>query len=383
MTRVLIALVVLASGCEQLKSPKRIAALEERVEQLSGEVEALKAGSGSGAKPVDHAGSGSGDQTISEAGSAAAGGEGAAAEAAGSAAGSDGPGSDAGSAAVAAGEGSAAPGSHDSHEVGSAARSDAGVADAGPDDRALADLKAVVSKMTGKQPGTPSPPSPEPGPAHWSYDGKTGAPTWGTLDPAWATCLKGKAQSPIDIEPRAGTARPIVFHYQLTPATIVDNGHTLQVNLGPGSSIEVDGRSYQLVQFHVHTPSEHTIAGERYPLELHLVHQSADGKLAVIGVLYDAGAESRALGALWSKWPRKVGAEDKLRKPFDPSELLPETRTVFRYPGSLTTPPCTEGVIWNVMRRAMSDSKAHLEELARHHPHNARETQALGDRKVE
>jgi carbonic anhydrase len=206
---------------------------------------------------------------------------------------------------------------------------------------------------------------------------------WGTLDPAWHSCLDGKAQSPIDIEPRAGKSAPIVFHYAPTAATVVDNGHTLEVRLAPGSTIEIGKAVYQLVQFHFHTPSEHTVAGERFPLELHLVHQDAAGKLAVISVLYDAGAESRPLSAVWSKWPRKVGGEDKLNKPFDPSELLPETRTVFRYPGSLTTPPCSEGVAWNVMRRAMTDSKAHLEAFTKHYPHNAREQQALNDRKIE
>ena len=99
----------------------------------------------------------------------------------------------------------------------------------------------------------------------------------------------------------------------------------------------------------------------------------------MIGVLYDAGAESKLLSEVWARWPHKAGGADRLRKPFDPSGLLPETRTVFRYTGSLTTPPCTEGVMWNVMRRAMSDSKAHLDELARHDPHDARGLQPLGD----
>jgi carbonic anhydrase len=193
----------------------------------------------------------------------------------------------------------------------------------------------------------------------------------------------GKAQSPIDIEPRAGSATPIRFHYKPTAATIVDNGHTLQVNPVAGSSIEIDDRVYDLVQFHFHTPSEHTIAGEHYPLELHLVHKGATGKLAVIAVLYDAGADSKALGALWALWPHKVAAPDKLPKPFDPSVLLPETRTVFRYSGSLTTPPCTEGVLWNVMRRTMSDAKPHLELFGQHYPHNARELQPQNDRKIE
>jgi carbonic anhydrase len=218
---------------------------------------------------------------------------------------------------------------------------------------------------------------------HWSYEGETGPAVWGGLDPAWKACGAGQAQSPIDIEPRPGTATPIKFHYVPTAASVIDNGHTLQVNLAAGSSIELDGRPYALAQFHFHTPSEHTIAGEHYPLEVHLVHKDADGKLAVIGVLYDVGAESKVLSALCSKWPAKTGVEDKLRKPFDPSTLLPETRTAFRYQGSLTTPPCTEGVVWNVMRRTMSDGAKHLAVFGQHYAHNAREAQARNDRKID
>jgi len=344
-------------GCEQLKSPQRISELEDRIEKLSGEVETLKTGS-AGAK----AGSGS-DHAPAGEGSAA---EGSAAE---------GSGSNAAAGEHPAGEGSAAP--SEAHDHGADA-ADAGVSDAmTADDRAFARLQEVVAKTVGPSKHGES------GEPHWAYDGKNGPPTWGTLDPAWSACLAGKAQSPIDIEPRAGSASPIVFHYQPSAATIIDNGHSLQVKLAPGNTIEVDGKTYRLLQFHFHAPSEHTIAGEHYPLEAHLVHQDGDGKLVVIGVLYDIGAESRPLARLWSNWPRKVGVEDKLAKPFDPGELLPETRTVFRYTGSLTTPPCMEGVLWNVMRRVPSDSKAALDGFARHYASNARGVQPLNGRKIE
>lgn len=220
-------------------------------------------------------------------------------------------------------------------------------------------------------------------PPHWSYDGSDGPEHWGELSGEFATCAKGKAQSPIDISPRAGKASPIEFHYVPTAATIVDNGHTLQVNLAAGSSISIDDHSYQLVQFHVHTPSEHLIAGEHYPMELHLVHKDRDGKLAVVGVMYDVGSESKTLGSVWEHWPKKVGSEDKLARAFDPTVLLPETRSLFRYPGSLTTPPCTEGVVWNVLRRSMTDSKGHLAVLQKHYAANARPPVELGERAVE
>lgn len=219
--------------------------------------------------------------------------------------------------------------------------------------------------------------------AHFAYEGKDGPKEWGELDPAWETCGTGKQQSPIEISPRAGKASPIEFHYKPTPGTVIDNGHTLQVNLSPGSTIDIDQHIYQLVQFHIHTPSEHVIAGEHYPMELHLVHKDEDGKLAVIGVMYDLGAESKPLGQVWSSWPKKPNVESKLKKPFDPSKLLPDTRTVFRYEGSLTTPPCTEGVLWNVMRRTMTESKTDLDLIGLRLSANARPTQPINDRKVE
>ncbi len=219
--------------------------------------------------------------------------------------------------------------------------------------------------------------------AHFAYAGAEGPAEWGDLDSDWKACKKGKQQSPIDITPKAGTASPITFRYKPTAGTVVDNGHTLQVNLAEGSSIVIDDHAYDLVQFHVHTPSEHTIAGEKYPLEVHLVHKDKDGKLAVIGVLYDLGADSKALGTVWKKWPAKPNTEKKLDKNFDPTALLPDTRTVFRYEGSLTTPPCSEGVVWNVMRRTMTDSKADLTLVGLKMTPNARPVQPLGERTIE
>jgi carbonic anhydrase len=240
------------------------------------------------------------------------------------------------------------------------------------DRRALEQINALAaSGVAGKSHDKP----------HWGYEGKTAQ--WGKLDPAWKLCIDGKEQSPIDIEPHASKATPIAFHYKPTAATVVDNGHTLQVNLAAGSSIEIDGRVFDLLQFHFHAPSEHTIAGEHYPLEVHLVHQGPTGKLAVIGVLYDVGADSRPLAALWPPWPRKVGVADKLAKPFDPTSLLPETRTVHRYAGSLTTPPCSEGVLWNVMRRTPSDGRRHLEAFGEKYQRNAREVQPRNDRRID
>ena len=216
----------------------------------------------------------------------------------------------------------------------------------------------------------------------WAYEGPLGVDSWGKLDDDWKACSKGKQQSPIDITPQAVSSSAIEFRYKPTAAEIVDNGHAGQINVAPGSSIKIDNRTYELVRVELHTPSEHTIAGERFPLEAQLVHKDAEGKLAMIGVLYDTGADSRTLEPFYTKWPAKKAVETKLRKPFDPSALLPTTRTVYRYSGSLTTPPCTEGVVWNVMRRSMSETKPHLDEIAGHYK-NARKLQPLGDRKVQ
>lgn len=376
MTRwILIAVAVLGSGCEQLRSPKRIHDLEGRVDALTTEVAALK-GKPAAPTPDEHAGSGS---------------------AAAAPPGAGGSGCEAGSSAATAASltGEVPSGGQDGSGRCRAATVEPTANDAGTDapkqpdekrdgkrdDAAMDQLLAVVAKNTTK-PRTGEPAG-TPGALHWAYDGKTGPPTWGTLDPAWSACLTGTAQSPIDIEPKASSATPIVFHYKPTAATIVDEGHTLQVNLAPGSSIEIDDVAYDLVQFHFHTPSEHTIAGEHYPLEVQLIHRDGAGKLAVISVLYDVGAESKVLAGLWSAWPPKVGVEDKLKKPFDPSALLPETRTVFRYTGSLTAPPCTEGVIWNVMRRTLSDARPHLDMFGLHYKANARDVQPLGGRKIQ
>jgi carbonic anhydrase len=289
-------------------------------------------------------------------------------------------------------------------------KDDVAKADAKPDDkrtkdeRALDDIAKLVATTTGKKKpaegddkvakakpkdakdakDAKDKDKPKDKPAtEWGYNAKIGPPVWGSLDPAWRVCEAGRAQSPVDIEPRAGKAGPIVFHYKTTPGTIVDNGHALQVDFGEGSWIEVSDHTYQLVQLNFHTPSEHTIAGEHYPLEAQLVHKDSGGKLAVIAVLYDVGPESRAVGGLLAKWPRKPGVAARLPGGLDPASLLPETRTAFRYTGSLTTPPCTEGVIWNVMRRQLTDSKAHLDAFTARYKINARETRPLNDRKIE
>jgi carbonic anhydrase len=231
-------------------------------------------------------------------------------------------------------------------------------------------------------------PAPAPAPAHaahppgraphWDYKA---ADSWAALSPEFAACGTGKQQSPIDLQPVRAEASDIVFNYQPTAGVVKDNGHTYQVDLEPGSSIVIDGERYNLLQFHVHAPSEHTVAGEQYAMEVHLVHKSPAGGLAVVGVLIDRGVANPGLAAAWKKLPRPDHSE-KLKKPFNPTTLLPEDRSVYRYAGSLTTPPCSEGVVWNVMRHGVSHSSKDIDVVRARFGDTARPVQEMFERKL-
>jgi carbonic anhydrase len=232
-------------------------------------------------------------------------------------------------------------------------------------------------------PDAPPPAAHGPG-AHWAYTGAEGPSHWGELDEQYATCGEGHEQSPIDILPkrRDDEDESVFFIYKPTAAKVTDTGHTLQVDLQPGSYAIIDGARYDLVQLHVHTPSEHTIAGEPYAMEVHLVHQSKAGKLAVVGVLFADGAPSAALAPVWKQLP-KAGGASALKKPFDPAALLPADSGMYRYAGSLTTPPCSEGVKWIVLRRTATDAAARIGGFQARFGANARPTQSLGERELE
>lgn len=216
----------------------------------------------------------------------------------------------------------------------------------------------------------------------WAYKGASGPRHWADLDPGYEACKTGAMQSPIDLAPAAGDGEESVFFmYKPTAATLVDTGHTIELDLQPGSYAIVDGARYELVQLHFHTPSEHTIDGEPAAMEMHLVHKSKAGKLAVVGVLFDEGAPSKALAPLWKAMP-KAGAKATIKK-FDPATLLPGDTTAYRYLGSLTTPPCTEGVRWAVLHATATDAAAKIAAIRSRWGANARPVQPLGERKVE
>ena len=222
--------------------------------------------------------------------------------------------------------------------------------------------------------------------AHWSYEGHGSPAHWAELDAGFKTCQLGKLQSPIDIETRkvekAAGAQPIGFAYTGGAAEVVNNGHTIQVNLPASGAITLDGAEYKLLQFHFHTPSEEKIDGKPYPLVAHLVHKNAQGQLAVVAVLFKQGQENAALKPVFEHLPAKPGETTKLDASFDPAQLLPANRGFYAFMGSLTTPPCSEEVRWQVLKTPVEVSAAQLASFRKLYTMNARPVQPLNGRKV-
>ena len=236
---------------------------------------------------------------------------------------------------------------------------------------------------------------------HWSYvDGPGGPENWGNLSKDNLVCLKGKTQSPININiDRAVKAEltPLEFLYRPSQLAIVDNGHTVQVNYGEGSNLIADGRQYRLVQFHFHKPSEEAINGERTDMVAHLVHQHHDGSLAVVGVLmttkppaankkYWWGSDevkgNGLIQTLWNNVPLIKGKSEAPGVMIDVNQILPADKSYFTYMGSLNTPPCSENVLWFVMKNPIYVSEEQVKNFDRIYPMNARPLQPKGDRLV-
>ena len=223
---------------------------------------------------------------------------------------------------------------------------------------------------------------------HWSYEGEAGPEKWGSLDPGFAKCADGREQSPIDIELANvkvdKTVENPTINYQPAPMTVMNNGHTIQINDPSGTnSIILDGKEYKLVQMHFHKPSENQINGQNFMMEVHLVHKNSEGGLAVIGLLIKEGKENQQLAEIWEKLPKKVTKEDvKLANPVDLINLLPADKKSFRYNGSLTTPPCTEGVKWTVFETPIEMSKEQIAKFGAIFHENNRPVQPLNDRQV-
>ncbi len=221
-------------------------------------------------------------------------------------------------------------------------------------------------------------------PHHWSYTGATGTTHWSELEGDFATCKVGHAQSPINILGAVKADLPAIeFRYSPSSAEVINNGHTIQVNLPPGSSVMLGGDAYQLLQFHFHTPSEERINGKSFPLVAHMVHRNEDGKLAVVAVLFKLGKENPVLAKIFSVMPHKEGGKAELAEPLNPGDLLPTKQAYYSFMGSLTTPPCTEGVRWQVLEEPVEISHAQLMAFHKLYRMNARPIQPLNGRDVQ
>ena len=229
---------------------------------------------------------------------------------------------------------------------------------------------------------------------HWGYGPNNGPGSWADLSPEYALCRDGREQSPVDIsDPSPAELPGLEANYQAATMRIIrhehvvdviDNGHTIQVNYDEGNTLEVGDSLFELAQYHFHAPSEHTIDGRHSPMEMHLVHQSESGELAVLGVLINEGAHNPAFDPVWAELPDEVGEEIHLEHvAVSVDDLLPSNRSTYRYVGSLTTPPCSESVSWFVAVEPIELSAAQIGQFTAIISGNNRPTQALGRRRVE
>lgn len=250
----------------------------------------------------------------------------------------------------------------------------------------LALVVAAAVALAGCRSGTTAPAVAAPE-KHWSYETKgdaVGPEAWGTLA-GDATCSIGKNQSPVALVSSRATPTPgsLGFRYVVTPLKVVNNGHTAQVNIGPGSLVEAVGTSYSLLQFHFHSPSEHTLDGKRFPMEMHLVHLGPDGKPAlVVGVFIEQGAPSAALESFFANLPKTKGAtSEPAGASVNPGAILPVNHAFLNYDGSFTVPPCSEGIRWYVLTTPVTASAAQIASYrAAGLDHTNRPTQPLGSR---
>lgn len=221
----------------------------------------------------------------------------------------------------------------------------------------------------------------------WSYSGKTGPLVWGRLDPAYKMCSEGHEQSPVDIRgARLNKSLPAIeFHYISGAVTLENVANTVRVHVNPGSYIVYDGVRYDLQQFHFHHPSEEAVKGKLTDMVVHLVHQSKDGKIAVVAVrlTIDRGDPNTILAALWPHLPQTAGGKEKVEDMINPGGFLPADRGYWTYTGSLTAPPCTEGVRWLIFEDVLSMSRVQLQAFTKIFPMNSRPLQDLHGRKIE
>ena len=259
----------------------------------------------------------------------------------------------------------------------------------GPGGQLQVSTKAAPSEASAARPGRPQPAAaqskrsatrasetPMGKEVHWSYDGAGGPEHWGQLQADFSQCSSGKRQSPIDI--RDGIAvdlEPIAFDYKPTGFSVIDNGNTVQVNVAAGNAIRIMGRRYELMQFHFHRPSEERINGRQFDMGVHLVHKDSEGRLAVVAVLLERGSTQAVIQTILANLPLEKMELLPAQVQVDPSQLLPESRLYYAYMGSLTTPPCSEGVLWMVLKSPVQASTQQITIFSRLYPMNARPVQ--------
>lgn len=247
-------------------------------------------------------------------------------------------------------------------------------------------IRAKAAALTGHDAGAAAPDDDRHDSSHWSYSGATGPQAWGQLNPEFGTCATGTRQSPINIEESytlQGPAEPLQFNYGPSNATVINNGHTIQVEVQGNNTLAVRGSSYSLLQIHFHSPSEEQVNYRHFAMVAHLVHKNAEGQLAVVAVLLDPGEASPLIDKIWTYMPLDVN--DQVRMPaglLNLKELLPQDQRYYQFMGSLTTPPCTEGVLWMVLKQATQLSQAQLRLFQQLYPNNARPVQPVNNRPV-
>lgn len=218
--------------------------------------------------------------------------------------------------------------------------------------------------------------------AHWSYEGEEGPKNWSELDERYSMCIEGSNQSPINITNTIeAKLLPLELEDNSKGTTFINNGHTVQVNFAGGSTLTLDGKEYSLKQVHFHTPSENTIEGKSYPMEAHLVHASGSS-LAVIGVMFEVSNDNTVLNKILRNLPENEGDSNELKSLVTGYELLPEIKDYYRFNGSLTTPPCSEGVKWVVLKTPVQISESQLKDFTSVMPENNRPIQEINARTI-
>jgi carbonic anhydrase len=219
---------------------------------------------------------------------------------------------------------------------------------------------------------------------HWSYGGAANPTQWGKLSNDFTMCELGKDQSPINIKNAIeDSPAKISFDYQPSPLSVVNNGHTIQVNYAQGSTVSINGEKYLLLQFHFHTPSEHEINDRASAMELHLVHRNEAGKLAVVGVMLNEGKSNPLIAEIWKQIPDVGETKTVSDRLINVANLLPSNKAYYSYAGSLTTPPCSEGVSWNIFVEPITVSEEQIETFAKIYQVDARPLQPINNRVVQ